>query len=73
MIIIKLIIFPKERQKFSFLTWFRVEIDISYHFLKIRLKCKIFSASFAREKGPISYLSWEKYFVVLFIHIIFIK
>ena len=67
MIIIKLIISPKERQKFSFLTnfsfiltFFRVEIGISYHFHKIRLKCEILSPTFTREKGPISCLSWEK-------------
>ena len=52
MIILKLIKSPKERQQFlflpsfSFLTCFRVEIDISYHIHKIRLKCEIFSRSF---------------------------
>ena len=68
MIILKLIISPKERQKFSFLTsfsfltCFRVEIDISYHFHKIRSKCEIISPTFTRKKGPISCLimSWEK-------------
>ena len=56
MIIIKLIISSKERQKFSFvtsfsfLTGFRVEMDIFCHFLKIRLKCEIFSPTFTREK-----------------------
>ena len=59
MIIFKLIIFPKEKQKFSFLTsfsfltCFRVEMDISHYFYKIRLKCEIFSPTFIREKGPI--------------------
>ena len=48
---IKLIISPKERQKFLFLTCFRVEMDISYHFYKIRLN---FSPTFIREKGSIS-------------------
>ena len=57
MIILKLIISPKERQKFSFLTCVRVEVDISYHFHTIRLKCEIFSPTFTREKGPISCLS----------------
>ena len=73
MIIIKLIISPKEKQKCSFLTcfrWemnisyqfsflisFRVEMDISYNFHKMRLKCEIFSPTFPREKGPISCLS----------------
>ena len=56
MIIIKLIISSKERQKFSFRTCFRIEMDISYHFHKMRLKCEIFSPTFTREKGPISCL-----------------
>ena len=63
MIILKLIIFPKDGHKFSvltslpFLACFTVEMDISYHFHKIRSKCKIFSPTFKREKGPISCLS----------------
>ena len=44
---------------FSYLTGFRVEIDISYHFHKIRLKCEIFFPTYRREKGTISCLSWE--------------
>ena len=36
---------------FSFLTCFPIDIDISYHFYKIRLKCEIFSPTFIREKA----------------------
>ena len=39
-----------------------IEMDISYHFYKIRFKYEIFSPTFTREKGPISCLSWEKTF-----------
>ena len=52
---------------FSFLICFRVEMDISYYFHKIRLKCEIFSPTFTREKGRISCLSWEKNISPLFI------
>ena len=47
---------------FTVLTRFRVEMDISYHFHKIRSKCENFSLTFIREKCPISWLSWEKYY-----------
>ena len=44
---------------FSFLACFRVEIDNSDHFHKIRLKCEIFFPTLTREKGPISCLNGE--------------
>ena len=42
---------------FSFLTFCRVEMDISYHFHKIRSKYEILSPTFTNVKGPISCLS----------------
>ena len=70
MIIIKLIISPKERQKFSFLTCFSIEVDISNHFHKTRLKCEIFSLTFTREKGPISCQSREKFVIRPFVFVL---
>ena len=55
--------FSNSHQFFYFLTVvlflmrFRIEMDISYHFHKIRLEREIFSPTFARENGPISCLS----------------
>ena len=42
---------------FLFLIRFKVEMDISYHFHKIRLEREIFSPTFTREEGFISCLN----------------